>query len=83
MANLDTRDKRASAIGVGLPVPHLWPLADGTIVDRDQRQVALVYRSADIVDATSAVAPAGTAIPSTRPPAGTALRAVVPPAGGA
>lgn len=43
MANLDTRAKRASAIGIDSPMLHLWPLADGTIAQGDRQQTAFKY----------------------------------------
>jgi len=41
MANLDTANKRRSAIQV--PVLTLAPVADGTIDDNDRRQMAYIY----------------------------------------
>ena len=42
---LDTRDKRASAIHVGMPWRGLLPLPDGAALDQgDRQQVAFMYR---------------------------------------
>lgn len=40
---IDTRNKRASAIGIGLPWRAAYPLADGTIDQADRQHVALLY----------------------------------------
>ena len=40
---VDTRNKRASAISIGLPWRGLLPEPDGTIDQADRQQVALVY----------------------------------------
>ena len=40
---VDTRNKRASAIGVGLSVALLLPLADGTVGQADRQQTAYQY----------------------------------------
>lgn len=42
---LDSRDKRASAIGCGLLWRVMLPDADGTIGAGDRQQVAALYRS--------------------------------------
>jgi len=55
MANLDTREKRASAINVGLPWRGLLPLPDGTIGQADRQQLATLYAgilATTAVDAT-------------------------------
>lgn len=41
---IDTRDKRAAAIGVFSPVPSVLPNPDGTIGNFDRFQVAYSYR---------------------------------------
>lgn len=42
---VDTRDKRGSAIGFVLPLPGVWPLADGAALSQaDRQQVAWTYR---------------------------------------
>lgn len=41
---IDTRDKRASAIGVALPWRSLLPAPDGVLDQGDRQQVALHYR---------------------------------------
>lgn len=43
MANLDTRNKRASALGVNLPAPRLEANPDGAITQLDRQIAALVY----------------------------------------
>lgn len=43
MANLDTRNKRASALGVNLASPRLEANPDGTIAQLDRQIAALVY----------------------------------------
>ena len=40
---MDTRDKRASAISVGLPWRGLWPAPDGAALNRGDRQQALAF----------------------------------------
>ena len=41
---VDTRDKRASAVGILLPWHHMLPLADTTIDQGDRQQTAWSYR---------------------------------------
>ena len=41
---IDSRDKRASAISVTLPWRGMLPVPDGTLVQGDRQQVALMYR---------------------------------------
>ncbi len=43
MANLDTRDKRGSALGIGLAFLRVLPDPDGAITEPDRQQVALTY----------------------------------------
>lgn len=43
MANLDTRDKRASALGVNMPAPRLEQNPSGTIAQAGRQMAALVY----------------------------------------
>ncbi len=43
MANLDTRDKRGSALGIGLAFLRVLPDPDGAITQPDRQQVALTY----------------------------------------
>src|SRR3972149_6776371 len=43
MANLDTREKRASGVHVGLPWRGLLPLPDGAITQADRQQAAAWY----------------------------------------
>ena len=43
MPDLDTREKRASGIHVGLPWRGLLPLPDGTVGQLDRQQVATYY----------------------------------------
>jgi len=43
MANLDTREKRASGVHVGLPWRWLLPLPDGAITQADRQQAAAWY----------------------------------------
>ena len=45
--SIDTREKRASAIMVGLPFRNLLPVADGVIDNDDKRQVAFLYRTTE------------------------------------
>ena len=40
---IDTRAKRSSAIGVGLPVPSMLPDADGTVVATDRQWLTWLY----------------------------------------
>lgn len=40
---IDTRDKRASAIGGSLPWRSVYPLADGTIGQADRQIVSFLY----------------------------------------
>jgi hypothetical protein len=40
---IDTRAKRSSVIGVGLPVPSLLPTVDGTIAASDRQWLAWLY----------------------------------------
>jgi len=42
---VDTRDKRASAIHIGLPWRGLLPLPDGTVDQGDRVQAGLFYRA--------------------------------------
>ncbi len=51
--NLDTRAKRASAIGIDSPTLHVYPNPDGTISQTDRQQIAWKY------PAISAAAPGG------------------------
>jgi hypothetical protein len=41
---VDTRDKRASVIGVSLPSGRLLPLRDGSVDPEDFEQLAYTYR---------------------------------------
>jgi hypothetical protein len=43
----DTAEKRASAMWVGLPFRHNYPLLDGTLDDSDRAQTAFLYRGFD------------------------------------
>ena len=46
MANLDTRDKRGSAVGIDLNWVHIYPDPDGIvagILDEERQQVAYKY----------------------------------------
>jgi len=43
MANLDTRSKRASSVGILLPFMLSPPLPDGTIDQGDRQHIALSY----------------------------------------
>ena len=43
MPNLDTRNKRASAIGIDEPWNHVYPNPDGTIDVNDRQQTAYKY----------------------------------------
>lgn len=43
MADLDTRNKRASAIVLDLSIGRLWPDPDGAIGANDREQTAYVY----------------------------------------
>lgn len=43
MAAIDTRDKRSSAIHVGLPWRCQYPVADGTIGQADRQHTAWLY----------------------------------------
>lgn len=43
MADLDTRNKRGSGIGVDLPFLRLYPNPDGTISKPDRQQTAWKY----------------------------------------
>lgn len=43
MANLDTREKRASGVHVALPWRGLSPLPDGAISQGDRQQIAGMY----------------------------------------
>lgn len=40
---IDTRAKRSSAIGVGVPVPSTLPDADGTVAATDRQWLAWLY----------------------------------------
>jgi hypothetical protein len=40
---VDTRNKRASCIGVGLPVPSVLPNPDSTIDSNDRQMVTWLY----------------------------------------
>lgn len=60
---IDTRDKRASAIEVGLPWRGLLPVPDGGLNQGDRQQVAFMYRG---VLAQSA-APSTGVLPYNRP----------------
>lgn len=44
MADLDTRDKRSSAIGLDGPYRLVLPNADGSINQPDRQHVAYTYR---------------------------------------
>lgn len=43
MANLDTRNKRGSAIGIDFPSVHVYPNPDGTIDQLDRQQISFKY----------------------------------------
>lgn len=43
MADLDTRNKRASAIAFDVRWGHIYPNPDGTISDADRQQIAYKY----------------------------------------
>lgn len=43
MANLDSRAKRASAIGIDFNWNHIYPNPDGTIGQLDRQQVGYKY----------------------------------------
>ncbi len=45
---VDTRNKRASTIGIFLPVPSVLPNADGSIEDGDRFQVSWAYSGLEI-----------------------------------
>lgn len=55
---IDTRDKRASAGGIG-PLALSFPTPDGTVTAADRKQVAALYR---IPDADSGGGGGGTVI---------------------
>jgi len=48
---VDTRDKRASCIGLGLPVPSVLPQPDGDIDAPDRLQVAFCYAGIAVAEA--------------------------------
>ena len=64
MADLDTREKRASAISPACPWRGLWPLPDGTVGSGDRAQVDFMYVMAGGGGAVSA---ADSFIPIFRP----------------
>lgn len=43
MSNLDSQQKRASAIGIDFPWQHVYPFPDGTVVQADRQQTAYKY----------------------------------------
>ena len=43
MPDLDTREKRASGVHVGVPWRGVLPLPDGTVSQADRQQVATFY----------------------------------------
>jgi hypothetical protein len=43
MANLDTRSKRASSVGIMLPFFAVPPLPDGTLGEGDRKHIAFSY----------------------------------------
>lgn len=55
--NLDTRAKRASAIGIDRPSWRVWPLADGTFNQADRQQMS--YKYAGILAAAPGGGPSG------------------------
>lgn len=44
MSNLDTRNKRGSAIGIDAPWRQIYPNPDGTIDQQDRQQIAYKYQ---------------------------------------
>ena len=41
---VNTRNRRASVVGVGLPVPSVWPNPDGSLgITADRQQMAHIY----------------------------------------
>lgn len=59
---IDSRDKRSSAIHVGLPWRGMYPLPDGTIGQEDRQHAATFYRgvsslSVILYEAVSLLAP--------------------------
>jgi hypothetical protein len=60
---MDTRNKRSSAIGVGLPWRGQLPAPDGTIDELDRAHVAFLYAGIAIEELDS-----GTGTPSTAEP---------------
>ena len=43
MANLDTRDKRGSALGIDLPWLRVWNVPDGAIGAADRNVIGFKY----------------------------------------
>lgn len=56
MANLDTRNKRGSAIGIDFPWVHIYPNPDGSISQLDRQQIAYKYEG---ISASGVVAAKG------------------------
>lgn len=57
MPDADTRNKRASSIGVDLAWLHIWPNPDGTIDVNDRQQTAYKYSFSVSTGTVAAVAP--------------------------
>jgi hypothetical protein len=51
---VDTRDKRASVLGMGLPMGRVLPVRDGSVDEEDFEHVAYSYRG---IQASAVVAP--------------------------
>jgi hypothetical protein len=54
---IDTRDRRASCLMLGLPFGHVWPMPDGAITAADFEQESYLYRG------ISSGGPIGPALP--------------------
>ena len=57
MPDADTRNKRASAIGIDFPWQHTYPNPDGTINQADRQQTA--YKYSGILASSLVVSTAG------------------------
>lgn len=66
---IDTRDKRSSVIGWGLPQGSLFPNPDGTIGAAERRDLGMLYSGVSILmDWTIRASMVGLMLPTLRPP---------------
>ena len=73
---IDTRNKRASVIGLGLMFVRCYPAPDGTIDANDRRHIALGYAGIDVSDSSvgDTAIPFGPTTSITFAPAGLLIR---------